>query len=739
MPQEETKNLDVKALEIKNKVFELIDKYNYKPLTFEGFVKELDLEEEDYLYLREALISLVNESKLFENRKHEYLNDLLANKFIGTISIKNEDYGFVSNKYCDDFYVDSYDFLDAMDKDIVLYSVSDYHDGYRLLKKAKVLKIIKRYFEYLVGEISYENTRTYLLCNEKGLSRKVLVSKLNDGKVGDIVRTKIISYDYFLKVEVIEVLGSSKELGMDITQIVAKMNIPYVFPDDVIKEANTMQNDALSQKYEVFNQDLIFTIDGLDAKDLDDAVSISKNDNGNYNVGVYIADVSHYVTENSFLDIEALNRGTSIYLVDRVIPMLPVKLSNDLCSLNPNQEKLVMALFMEVNNKGDVVDSYVKEGVIKTTKRLSYEVCNEVFSDGLINHPDMEIAYNSLQLMKELSEILTIKRDKRGSINFDVDEPKIIVDEKGKAIDIVLRERGISEKIIEELMILANEQVAYMIYTLDLPFIYRVHEEPDLVKFHLLKELVSNLGYSVKSLHPKELQKLLSKIDKNKEHSYLKNSILRLMNKAVYSEDNIGHFGLASRCYTHFTSPIRRYPDLLVHRLLRKYLLQNEVNVDNQLKDKISKIATKASDREKRAIECEYKVLDLKKAEYMEQYVGETFEGIVSTILKFGIFITLSNTVDGLLRSKSLLDCDYKYSMENNCYINYKTNQKIMLGSTVKVILDSVNKKLGEIDFKLVYNLHKKDKFQLKSRNNTKNIRGKSNYGQKRKYKDHRK
>ena len=739
MPQEETKNLDVKALEIKNKVFELIDKYNYKPLTFEGFVKELDLEEEDYLYLREALISLVNESKLFENRKHEYLNDLLANKFIGTISIKNEDYGFVSNKYCDDFYVDSYDFLDAMDKDIVLYSVSDYHDGYRLLKKAKVLKIIKRYFEYLVGEISYENTRTYLLCNEKGLSRKVLVSKLNDGKVGDIVRTKIISYDYFLKVEVIEVLGSSKELGMDITQIVAKMNIPYVFPDDVIKEANTMQNDALSQKYEVFNQDLIFTIDGLDAKDLDDAVSISKNDNGNYNVGVYIADVSHYVTENSFLDIEALNRGTSIYLVDRVIPMLPVKLSNDLCSLNPNQEKLVMALFMEVNNKGDVVDSYVKEGVIKTTKRLSYEVCNEVFSDGLINHPDMEIAYNSLQLMKELSEILTIKRDKRGSINFDVDEPKIIVDEKGKASDIVLRERGISEKIIEELMILANEQVAYMIYTLDLPFIYRVHEEPDLVKFHLLKELVSNLGYSVKSLHPKELQKLLSKIDKNKEHSYLKNSILRLMNKAVYSEDNIGHFGLASRCYTHFTSPIRRYPDLLVHRLLRKYLLQNEVNVDNQLKDKISKIATKASDREKRAIECEYKVLDLKKAEYMEQYVGETFEGIVSTILKFGIFITLSNTVDGLLRSKSLLDCDYKYSMENNCYINYKTNQKIMLGSTVKVILDSVNKKLGEIDFKLVYNLHKKDKFQLKSRNNTKNIRGKSNYGQKRKYKDHRK
>lgn len=762
--------------EIKESIIEIIKNVKYEPVTYDEMKRMLLLEdtEENNSNFDEVINELVNEYKLFINKKGYLLNDRKANKFIGTISIRNNDYGFVTNDYCDDFYVDGFDFNEAMDKDIVLYSTSKYQMGNKYYYNAKVLKIIKRRFEYLVGEIIYEHGRTYLSCNEKGLNKKCIVSKINKGKVGDIVRAKIISYDYCLKVEVIEILGNSKELGMDITSVVAKMNIPYVFPEEVIKAANCLEDGADKSKYEVFDKDLIFTIDGLDAKDLDDAVSISKNDNGNYNVGVYIADVSYYVKEGSEIDIEALNRGTSIYLVDRVIPMLPVKLSNDLCSLNPNQEKLVMALFMEVNNKGEVVDAIVKEGIIKTTKRLSYEGCNKLFETGSVDnkqisddlvgkecggveYSSLDLALDSLGLMRELSQILQEKRDKRGSINFDVDEAKVIVDEKGKAIDIVLRERGISEKIIEEFMILANETVAEMIYQMDLPFIYRIHEEPDLVKFHLLKELVSSLGYSVKSLHPKELQKLLAKIDETKEHSYIKNSILRLMNKAIYSDENDGHFGLASRWYTHFTSPIRRYPDLLVHRLLRKYLINNNTELDsnkyNKLKEIISDIAKKCSNREKVAIECEYKVLDMKKAEYMEKYIGEEFEGAVSSIHRFGIFVTLPNTVDGLLSSRGLSKHDYTYNLETNCYFNYKTGKKLSLGTNVKVVLTKVNKKLGEIDFDLVYNkVRNKDRVKNRYRvtniernrntnrntNNTNIEREKRKNGKKRKHKSNR-
>lgn len=764
--------------DIKKSILELIRNYKYEPVTYDELKSILLLEDNDEnnTAFEEAVKELVEEYRLFVNKKGYLLNDRKANKFIGTISIRNNDYGFVTNDYCDDFYVDGFDFNEAMDKDVVLYSTSKYQIGNKIYYNAKVLKIIKRRFEYLVGEIIYEKGRTYLDCHEKGLNKKCVVSKINKGKVGDIVRAKIISYDYVLKVEVIDVLGSSRELGMDITSVVAKMNIPYVFPNDVIEEANSLEDGADISKYELFDRDLIFTIDGLDAKDLDDAVSISKNDNGNYNVGVYIADVSHYVKEGSKIDVEALNRGTSIYLVDRVIPMLPVKLSNDLCSLNPNQEKLVMALFMEVNNKGEVVDAIVKEGLIKTTKRLSYEGCNKLFETGSIDnnqiaeellgkecggvkYSELDVVLTPLKLMHELSAILQEKRDKRGSINFDVDEAKVIVDEKGKAIDIVLRERGISERIIEEFMILANETVAEMIYQMDLPFIYRVHEEPDLVKFHLLKELVSSLGYSVKSLHPKELQKLLSKIDENKDHSYIKNSILRLMNKAIYSDENEGHFGLASRWYTHFTSPIRRYPDLLVHRLLRRYLINAKTELNsydyNKLKYNISDIAKKCSSREKVAIECEYKVLDMKKAEYMEKYIGEEFTGAISSIHRFGIFVTLSNTVDGLLSSRILSKHGYNYNLETNCYFNYKTGKKLTIGTNVRVVLSKVNKKLGEIDFDLVYNkvnreINKnyKDKKCKNKKYEDKNYKNKSyedlekgnrKYGKKRKHKDNRK
>ena len=359
---------------------------------------------------------------------------------------------------------------------------------------------------------------------------------------------------------------------------------------------------------------------------------------------------------------------------------------------------------MEVDKSGNVVDSVLKETIIRTTKRLSYEKCNDCLENGLVNYPDYEICLDSLKIMEELSYILQDKRNKRGSIDFDVDEPKIIVDEKGKAIDIVLRERGVSEKIIEEFMILANETIAEMITNFDLPFLYRIHEDPDIIKFHTLKQMVNKLGYSIQSLHPKEIQKLLDSLAD--EDSFLKTSILRTMNKAVYSEKNIGHFGLASRCYTHFTSPIRRYPDLIVHRLARKYIIHSDNLLSGEehykLTSQNAEIAKLTSEYERRAIDCEYKVLDMKKAEYMQKYVGETFEGVVTSVLKFGVFVTLSNTTDGLIRGRDLEDLHFKY--HENYYYNDRTKDRISLGSKVKVRLVSVNKKIGEINFELVYN-----------------------------------
>lgn len=695
---------------VKSEIIGLINNVKYEPLSFEEIKNKLEIK--DDIDLNEVLNELISEYKLFKSKNGKYLNDRNANKYLGKMYIRNNEYGFVSNPYYDDLYVDSVFFKGAMDKDEVLYTIDE--SSYKSQKKsleAKVLKVVKRYFEYLVGEVVYENGRTILETYEKNFNKKCLITKLGPAKVGDIVRCKIVDYGYFLKVEVSDVLGNKKSLGIDITSIVVKNNIPYIFPNEVIESANELENDAKDPKYEHF-ENLIFTIDGDDSKDLDDAVSITKTLNETYKVGVYIADVSHYVKENSSIDLEALNRGTSIYLVDRVIPMLPERLSNDLCSLNPSEEKLVMALFMEVDKKGNVIDKEVKEGVIKTTKRLSYSKCNDVFENGLENYPDYDVAIESLKLMKELSEILTEKRNKRGAINFDVDEPQIICDEKGKAIDIQIRTRGISERIIEEFMILANETVSELVYQFDLPFIYRVHEEPDIVKFHILKEMVTKLGYSIRSMHPMEFQKLLNDIDE--ENSYLKTSVLRLMNKAVYSEENIGHFGLASHCYTHFTSPIRRYPDLIVHRLLRKYIIDQDNMLDNtqtnELTQKIHLLAGMCSEKEKRAVDCEFKVLDMKKAEYMEKYLGYTFSGVVTSIHKFGVFVTLENTVDGLIKSQNLFDNNFIYDNQKNIFVKKQNNKKIILGESLKVKLIAINKKIGEIDFEIVYNKGKKQK-----------------------------
>ena len=686
---------------IRNEVLAIVNSVKYSPLTFDELLEQISSSKED---LEEALKYLLDNYDIFMNKKGDkYLSSRNAHMYKGTISIKNDSFGFVSNDYYPDIYVPSEYFGDAMNKDYVLYYL-DLDSGEPV---GEVEKVLKHHYEYLVGTLNCYKNKYYLVPNEKYIIQDILVKEIGKAKRGDIVRVKIDDYGFYLKTHVVDILGDVNTMGIDITMIAASYGVYREFSEEVINYTNDISNDLIEEKKrrKTYDDKLIFTIDSISAKDLDDAVSIKLLPNGNYELGVYIADVSYYVKEDSILDLEARTRGTSVYLLDRVIPMLPTRLSNDLCSLNPNEDKLVIACIMELDKKGDVVDAKVEEGVIKTTKRLSYEICNVVIEEGTVNHPDYEVCESSLKQMLELAKILNEKREKRGAIDFDTVEPDIILNDEGKAIDIVATPRGDSERIIEEFMIKANETIAELISSMDLPFIYRVHDKPDNIKFQTLKNFVSGLGYKILSTHPMEIQKLLNSLDE--KDIYLKNSIIRLMAKAVYSSDNIGHFGLASEYYTHFTSPIRRYPDLLVHRLIRKYLFNNDnVLSDNEyqlLKSKIDEIAYSSSEAERNAMNCEFAVLDMKKAEYMEEFIGETFSGVISSIHSFGIFVGLENTVEGLIRKEELKLKGFYYNNQGY-YENSRRNTKLSLGDKVKVRVANANKKVSEIDFDLVYN-----------------------------------
>ena len=652
---------------------------------------------------------LLDNYDIFLNKKKDrILSSRQAKTYKGTFSIKNYDYGFISNPYIPDLFVSRSDSLDAMNQDYCLYKLIDY-EGYGKGDEAVILKVLKRKSEYLVGEVRFFRGKYYLYIDGMDYLNDIIISDLGKAKRGDIVRAKILKYGHNLSVEVSDILGDTNTIGIDITKVLASYNVPLEFSEEVLEYANNIDYEIKElETRKRFDNELIFTIDGLSAKDLDDAISIRK-ELDYYKLNVYIADVSFYVKEDSVLDKEALSRGTSIYPLDRVVPMLPVKLSNDLCSLNPNEDKRVIALEMTVNNKGEVIDRVLSSSVIKTTKRLCYEYCNDVLENGLVNHSDYDICLEPLKIMVELKDILKEKRHRRGSIDFDIEEVDITLDNKGKAIGLKEKTRGISEQIIEEFMILANETVASIFDDFGLPFIYRVHDKPDNIKYLELKFMVKAFGYNLGSIYPKEVQKLLEYIDN--ENAYLKNTILRLMSKAIYSTNNIGHFGLASSCYTHFTSPIRRYPDLIVHRLIRKYLFNNDnILSDSEaliLTQKLDEIAKISSDNEKVANDIEFKVIDMKIAEYMESFIGTVYIGTIVSIHKFGMFVSIGNTIEGLVSSNDLSSNNFIYNESNNCYINRINKKKLVIGSDVKVKLMHTDKKKGEIDFVLVYNNYK--------------------------------
>lgn len=524
--------------------------------------------------------------------------------------------------------------------------------------------------------------------------------------------------------KIIEVLGSVNQAGIDMMSLIREYDLPYEFPEAVLNEAKSINQKVdktkINGRLDLRNEE-IFTIDGEDAKDLDDAVNVRKTNSGTYMLGVHIADVSNYVKEDSFLDREAIIRGTSVYMLDRVIPMLPVELSNGICSLNEGEDRLALSVIMEIDKNGQVISSDIKKSVIRVTKRMSYKAVQTVLDNFDKDEKDIvddEMAetlrkYKEYQehfkMMEELAHILKARREKAGSLNLDIPETKVILDKNGYAVDITKYELVFANEIIEQFMLTANETVAEKFFWLEAPFIYRVHEEPDLEKVSELNKFLFNFGYKVKcnkeSVHSTAFEEVLEKVKGTPEERIVSNLVLRTLKVARYDAENLGHFGIASKYYCHFTSPIRRYPDLFIHRIISKYL-EEGYNISEEdiekYKRQAEKYAKQSSDKEKIAQKVERDSVDIKMAEYMQDKIGNEYNGIVSSITSFGMFVELENTVEGLIRFDDLGDEYFIYDEDRKTLLGEQTKTIYKIGDKIKVQVTRADKQTRQIDFKKV-------------------------------------
>ncbi len=662
--------------------------------------------------LQDTLNQLIDEYIVFYTKKGKYiLLDNCPGLKIGRLSVNKKGFGFIILDKEDDLYVEEKNMNGAIHDDIVLAEV--FPSGVR--KEAKVIKILKRELQNLVGEIQFDEKGVAFLKlddDKRDIDIQLTDDSIKDCVEGHKVLVKVVKeinkHKYLA--QVVKIIGHKNDPGTDILSIAYKHGIYEDFGEEVEKELKDIPNEV-SDKELVGRKDLtnlvIFTIDGDDTKDIDDAISIKKLDDGNYELGVHIADVSHYVRENTALGDAAYERGTSSYLADTVIPMLPHKLSNGICSLNEGVIRLTMSCVMEIDHKGKVVDYDIFPSYIKSSKKMTYKKVNDILLRDIVA-PDYAPFVEDLKLMNELHKILRKEKNGRGYINFDLDEAKIVQDENGKAIDVVKRVREEGEMLIEDFMIAANETVATHIYNMDLPFIYRVHDVPKPEKVDDFMNLVNILGYKLKGniheLTPKSMQNILDQLAGKKEFEILSSLLLRSMRKAEYSKDNIGHFGLASRAYTHFTSPIRRFPDLVVHRLLKKYLVEQDMSMTTiqTLDNSLVEIAQHSSEREVAAVDAERDVLDMKMAEYMEDHIGEEYDGIINTITNFGFFVELPNLVEGLVHVQTLKGDYFTYVPDLLAMIGKSTKKTYRLGDKVRVKCVAASKETSMVDFELV-------------------------------------
>jgi len=662
---------------------------------------------EELKELLKVLNSLEQEYKVYRTKKNKYMLFNNSNLKTGKLMSTKKGYGFVDIEGDEDVFIAQDNLNGAINNDEVIVEITS-KKGMKL--EGRILKIIERKLKQFVGKVYFKHNKCMVDLDDKKVNLDIQVD--SDKSLGAVSGHKVVVRllnkidNNLYKGAIVKILGHQDDPGVDILSIAAKFEIEDVFPTEVEEQLTQIPDHVLAEEYEGrtdLRNEMIFTIDGDDTKDIDDAISIKKLSNGNYELGVHIADVSYYVRENTPLDDEAYKRGTSVYLANTVIPMLPHQLSNGICSLNPNVDRLAISCVMEIDSTGEVVDYNIFESVIKSNIQMTYKKVNAILEENIIAE-GYEPYVDSLHLMKELAEILRKNKVNKGYIDFEIDEAKVITNEDGEAIDVVLRERGTGEKLIEDFMIAANETVATHITYMEYPFIYRVHGEPNEEKINNFLSFVSILGHSVhkmRKITPKAMQELLGELKEVKEFPILSSLLLRSMQKAVYDRSNIGHFGLASKCYTHFTSPIRRYPDTTVHRLLRTYLFNKNLSVDTirYWENKLPVLAAHTSERERASIECEREVDDMKMAEYMEKHIDEEFTGIVSGVMSFGIFIELPNKIEGLVRIEDLKDDYYTYDETTFSLIGNKNKRGYRLGDEVKVIVKAASKVNHTIDF----------------------------------------
>ena len=693
---------------MEEKILEIINGHN-KALSYDEVLEKLT--DEEIPYLPEVLSKLIKELKIRYTNKGKYAKFDDKSQKIGVFAANRKGFGFVIVDGEDkDYHVSSENVNGAIDGDEVVIKVLD-----ESRHEASVLRVNKRNLNnLLVGEFYKKGDKNFLKLDDDKLN--IIVEILDEDVKGAVsghkvvvkIESKVNNSNYY-QGKIIRILGHKDDPGVDILSIAARYQINDVFPDEVISELQNIPDEVSIEELKGrkdLTDEVIFTIDGDDTKDIDDAISIKKLDNGNYLLGVHIADVSHYVKEGTALGDEAYLRGTSSYLADTVIPMLPHQLSNGICSLNPNVIRLTLSCVMEIDDKGKLVSSDIFESYIKSRKQMTYKNVNKILNENVIPSGYEEFV-SDLKLMEELSKIIRKGKIEKGYLDFDIPEPKIITDENGKAIDIQKRVQDTGENLIEDFMIMANETVATTIAYMDLPFIYRVHGLPDEEKISNFLKFVNILGYKVnanlKNITPKTIQNILKQLKDKKEYNILSSMLLRSMQKAVYDNVNIGHFGLASKFYTHFTSPIRRFPDLTVHRLLRMYLFNH--NIDNQVIDyynsTLPDVAKHSSEREMAATQCERDVDDMKMAEYMESHIGEVYKGVISTVTNYGIYVELPNLVEGMIKIDQLDDDYYFYDESTFSLVGKRSKKRYMLGEKLEIVVDSVIKDKGLINFRL--------------------------------------
>ena len=702
---------------MEEKIIEFMKSEDYVPMKAKELAYILNVPKNQYQEFTLKLKKLEDEFKIVKNKKNRYrINDIKT--YEGKYRKNSKGFGFVKvDDLEDEIYVSKENSLNALNDDIVIIEIlAEKRNGQSA--EGKIIKIKKHGKDTVVGTFQNNKNFGFVVPDDKAFGTDIFISKNNFGKARNnhkvlVQITKYPENGKNAEGKVIEVIGNVNEAGVDMLSLIKEYNLPAKFPEEVVKEAqskgNKINEEDIKNRVDLRDKE-IFTIDGEDAKDLDDAVRVEKLPNGNYLLDVHIADVSYYVKQDSLLDKEAYLRGTSIYMLGRVIPMLPRELSNGICSLNANEDRFTLSCTMEINKDGQVVDSKVYKGVIRVTERMTYTDVQKILDKSdkdVLKRYEKYISH--FELMAELANILKSRRLEKGYLNLDIPESKIELDIDGWAINVKKYETSFSNEIIEQFMLTANETIAEKFYWLEAPFIYRVHEEPDMDKVKELNKFLSNLGLKIKTsgekVHSKAFAQVLDEVKGKPEEKVISHLVLRTLKLAKYEAENKGHFGIASNYYCHFTSPIRRYPDLFIHRVISEYL-ENNYDVSNEFKKRYETLAKdsalNSSEREKVATKVEREAEKIKKAEYMEKHIGEVYTGIVSSITSFGVFVELENTVEGLIRFDDLGSDEYFiYDEDRKVLIGEHTKTSYKIGDTVTIKVKNASKLLRQIDFEI--------------------------------------